>query len=297
MPQNFLFSYFQNNGEDGLHLAYSHDGLNWEPLKNHQPFLAPNVGKDKLMRDPCIYPGPDGRFHLVWTVSWKEKGIGYASSDDLIHWSEQQYIPVMEHEEKAQNCWAPEIIYDPEQKEYLIFWATTIPGLFPDTDYQSSTGETGKGNNHRMYSTTTQDFITFSPTKLFYDPSFNVIDLNIVKDKNRYIMFLKDESDKPFTPQKNIKIAYADHASGPYTNASEPITGDYWAEGPSAIKIGDTWHVYFDRYRDHFYGLITSTDLIHWQDKTDHLNMPNGTRHGSIFSVSDKVLKRLLKSQ
>jgi len=210
MPDNFLFSHFQNNGEDGLHLAYSYDGLNWAPLKKNKPFLSPKVGKDKLMRDPCIYPGHDGRFHLIWTVSWKEKGIGHASSDDLIHWSEQQCIPVMEHEENAQNCWAPEMIYDPEQKEYILFWATTIPDLFPDTDYQSDTGETGQGNNHRMYCTTTKDFATFSQTKLFYDPSFNVIDLNIVCDDNRYIMFLKDESNKPQTPQKNIKIAAED---------------------------------------------------------------------------------------
>lgn len=295
MSENYIFSYFQNNGEDGLHLAYSHDGLNWAALKNNTSFLTPQVGKDKLMRDPCIYPGHDGRFHLVWTVSWHEKGIGYASSDDLINWSKQKYIPVMEHEENAQNCWAPEMIYDPDREAYIIFWATTIPGLFPETDYQNSTGLPDQGNNHRMYCTTTQDFITFSPTKLFYDPSFNVIDVNIVQDTNRYIMFLKDETDKPFEPQKNIKIAYADHASGPYTNASAPITGDYWTEGPSAIKIGNTWHVYQDHYRDHTYGLITSTDLHHWEDKTTELNMPKGTRHGSVFCVSDTLLKKLLK--
>jgi hypothetical protein len=108
-------------------------------------------------------------------------------------------------------------------------------------------------------------------------------------------MFLKDESNKPQTPQKNIKIAYADHASGPYSNASEPITGDYWTEGPSAIKIGGTWHVYSDRYRDNVYGLITSTDLINWEDKTEQLNMPEGTRHGTIFRVSDDILKNLLQ--
>lgn len=26
----YMFSYFKNNGEDGLHLAYSIDGLKWE---------------------------------------------------------------------------------------------------------------------------------------------------------------------------------------------------------------------------------------------------------------------------
>lgn len=40
------------------------------------------------MRDPCIIAGPDGVFHLVWTISWNEKGIGYAHSKDLIHWTD-----------------------------------------------------------------------------------------------------------------------------------------------------------------------------------------------------------------
>ncbi|MEA3462682.1 MAG: glycosyl hydrolase, partial [Bacteroidota bacterium] len=94
----YLFSYFINNGEDGLHLAWSTDGLSWEALNNNQSFLKPETGKDKLMRDPCIIQTPDGIFHMVWTVSWGEKGIGYARSADLMNWSEQQYLPVMEHE-------------------------------------------------------------------------------------------------------------------------------------------------------------------------------------------------------
>src|SRR5690554_3672139 len=93
----FLFSYFTGNGEDGLHLAYSYDGLKWLALKEGEPFLKPTAGKDRLMRDPCIIQGPDGLFHMVWTVSWNEKGIGYANSADLIHWSEQKFLPVMEY--------------------------------------------------------------------------------------------------------------------------------------------------------------------------------------------------------
>jgi len=75
----YLFAYFKGNGEDGLHLAYSLDGYKWAALKNDQSFLKPTVSKDKLMRDPCIIKGKDGLFHMVWTVSWNDKGIGYAS--------------------------------------------------------------------------------------------------------------------------------------------------------------------------------------------------------------------------
>ena len=142
----YLFSFFKGNGEDGLHLATSTDGLKWAALNNNESFLSPKVGNDKLMRDPCIIRGGDNKFHMVWTVSWNEKGIGYANSSDLIHWSEQQYIPVMEHEPGARNCWAPEIFYDEDSKQYLIHWATTIPGRFPETE---TLGD--DKYNHRMY--------------------------------------------------------------------------------------------------------------------------------------------------
>src|SRR5690606_29176436 len=75
----YAFSYFKGNGEDGLHLAYSYDGFSWKALNNDQSVLEPELSKDKLMRDPCIIRGGDGRFHMVWTVSWTDQGIGYAS--------------------------------------------------------------------------------------------------------------------------------------------------------------------------------------------------------------------------
>ena len=288
-PQNvYLFSYFKGNGEDGLHLAYSRDGLKWTVLKSDSSFLTPQVGRKKLMRDPCIIIGQDNLFHLVWTIGWQEKGIGHACSNDLIHWSEQKYIPVMEHEPKAQNCWAPEIFYDDVRKQYLIFWATTIPGKFPKSDNQDG------HNNHRMYFTTTKDFNTFSETKIFYDHGFNVIDATIVKDGNRFAMFLKDETNKPFTPPKNIRIAYSDNAEGPYSSPSEPISGDYWAEGPTVIKIKEKWHVYFDKYRLGSYGLIVSSDLENWTDVSDQLKFPKGLRHGTVFQVQESILKKLL---
>ena len=117
---HYLFSYFTGNGEDGLHLAHSTDGYHWKPLNEGKSVLTPAAGKDKLMRDPSIIAGKDGRFHMVWTVSWGEKGIGYASSRDLINWSPQRYLPVMEHQPGTINCWAPELFYDEATKNYLL---------------------------------------------------------------------------------------------------------------------------------------------------------------------------------
>lgn len=283
----YVFTYFKGNSEDGLHLAYSEDGYKWEPLKNDTSFLTPEVGKDKLMRDPCVIKGGDGLYHMVWTVSWTDKGIGYASSKDLIHWSKQEFIPVMAHEEKTRNTWAPEITYDQKSKKYMIYWASTIEGEFPETQ---STEE--KGYNHRIYYTTTKDFKKFKKTKLLYEPGFNVIDSSILKDENGYIMFLKDETKVPV--QKNLKIATSKKLEGPYSKASEPITGNYWAEGPTATKINGEWVVYFDKYRDHKYGAVKQTSKG-WEDISDQVSFPKGTRHGTVIKVSADVIAALKK--
>ncbi len=286
----YMFSFFQNNGEDGLHLAYSEDGLEWKALNNNQSFLTPQVGEDKLMRDPCIIQGGDGKYHMVWTVSWEERGIGYASSEDLINWSEQKYIPVMHHEPKAENCWAPEIYYAEDTEQYMIYWATTIPGRFPETD---TLGD--KNWNHRMYYTLTKDFNTFSEAKVLYDHGFNVIDATIHKIDGEYVMFLKDETLKP-KPEKNVRIAYSNQLTGNYTPPMPPITID-WVEGPSAIETDRGWIVYFDMYEEKKYGAVLSKNLKEWTDITDEIFFPKGTTHGTVFKVKRNVLNNLLKSE
>ncbi|MEQ8552806.1 MAG: glycoside hydrolase family 43 protein [Cyclobacteriaceae bacterium] len=286
-PDVYMFSFFQGNGEDGLHLAYSHDGYTWTPLKNNESFLTPEVGEDKLMRDPCIIKGPDGKFHMVWTVSWHERGIGYSNSEDLINWSEQKYVPVMEHEPDANNCWAPEVFYDEKQGLYMIYWATTIPGRYPETD---DSGDNGL--NHRMYYVTTKDFEEFSETKLLYDQGFNVIDAVITTHQDEYIMFLKNETKVP-EAEKNIRIARSKNLTEGYGPASDPITIN-WVEGPTVTKIDDQWVVYFDMYTKHRMGAVASSDLENWKDISDQINFPEGTRHGTVFKVNQKILDNLL---
>jgi beta-xylosidase len=283
----YLFSYFKNNGQDGLHLAYSEDGLKWTALKGDSSFLKPMVSKDKIMRDPCIIRGADGLFHMVWTDSWTDRGIGYASSKDLIHWSEQVQLMVMDKEPTAQNCWAPEVTYDDATKTYMLYWASTIPGRFAQAD----TSAEGKKNNHRIYYQTTKDFKTYSDTKLLYEPGFSTIDATIVKDGKQFIMFFKDETKAPVA--KNLHIAYSKNLVGPYGTPTPKITGNYWAEGPTTVKIGDKWIVYFDKYRDHKYGAITSTDLKNWTEISDQLVLPKGIRHGSVFKITPAELEVL----
>jgi len=288
----WIFSYFLDNGQDGMHLAYSRDGLKWTPLGGGRPSLAPTVG-GKLIRDPCIILGPDNVFHAVWTTGWYEQGIGIAHSADLIAWTGAAFLPVMVHERKAANAWAPEILYDEETAQYLIFWSTTIPGRFPETDDSGSVNKEGIALNHRIYRTTTRDFAKYSRAELFLDPGFNVIDATILRDGARFLMLLKDETLRP-EARKHIRLATADHALGPYVVGREVISKENWVEGPTAFRAGLDLFVLYDAYTRKRYEGVRSRDLKTWTALGAELEMPPGARHGSVLAVPERILKGLL---
>jgi beta-xylosidase len=277
-----LFAYFTGNGESGLHFARSEDGLAWRPVAGGRVFMAPEVGeKERLVRDPCVVRGPDGVYHLVWTPGWGERGIGYAHSTDLVRWSKQRYLPVMEAHPGARNCWAPELFHDAAAGRWMIFWASTLPSMEAATPGPEGTW------NHRMYHTTTVDFAGFAPAARLYDHGFSVIDSTIARDGDGYVMVLKDETPDP--PQKNLRVARAPGPTGPWGPPSAPITGDYWAEGPTLLHRDGRWWVYFDRYREGRFGLVVSADLKTWEDWSDRVALPPGARHGTVFTAPRTV--------
>jgi hypothetical protein len=289
----YLFTYFTGNGEDGLHLAWSADGYHWSALGGGRSFLIPRVGKDRLMRDPCLARGPDGTYHLVWTSGWWDRGIGHASSKDLRHWSDQQEIPVMAGEPTARNSWAPELVWDETRGEFMIFWATTIPGRFPAT-----AGASEDQLNHRIYGTSTRDFRTFTPTRLLLDPGFNCIDATFLRADGRWVMIIKDETKFP-QPKKNLRLIEAKTVQGPFGPAAAPFTpAGLWVEGPTAIKIGDDYLVYFDAYAQKHFGALRSRDLKTWEDVTAQMTFPHeGTpqrmRHGTVLAVPRALIDPL----
>lgn len=280
----YMFTSFHEPADKGLRFLYSYDGYKWNDL--NKVFLKPAVGNQKVMRDPSIVKGPDGTFHLVWTSSWKgDKGFGYASSKDLVNWSEQKFIPVMEHEPATVNVWAPELFYDEDNKRFIIIWASTIPFRFPK-------GQEDENNNHRMYYTTTSDFKAFSPATLFLDPGFSVIDAVIVKRKaNDFVLVLKDNT----RPMRNIKVGFGKTALGPYTNVSEPITESF-TEGPAVAKAGNEYLIYFDSYRDKKYGSVKTIDFKTFTDASNETSIPAGHKHGTIFKANRKILKGLQRT-
>lgn len=280
--QAWLYTSFREPATGGLRLLYSKDGYNWTDLG--RSFLQPEAGAAKIMRDPSIAQGPDGTFHLVWTSAWTgNEGFGYASSKDLVHWSPAQLIPIMKNEPEAVNVWAPEIYYDEEEThQFIIVWASTIPYRFPK-------GEEDEKNNHRLYYTTTKDFKTFAPARLFLDPGFSAIDAAIVKEApGKYVLVLKDNT----RPNRNIKVAFSNHAMGPYTNVSEAFT-PHFTEGPSVLHKGREWLIYYDAYRDKKFGAMKTTDFKTFTDITNNIHVPEGHKHGTIIKVSRKQIRNI----
>ncbi len=277
----FLFTSFRGNGEDGLRYAYSFDGYHWTNVPG--TFLKPSVGPSKLLRDPSLLRGPDGTFHLVWTTGWKQdQGFGCASSTNLVDWPEQQFVPVMEFEPTTVNVWAPELFYDDGEKQFIIIWASTIPGRFADKLEPHN-------NNQRLYYTTTRDFKTFAPAKLFFEPGYSAIDGFIVKDGARYVLLHKDNS----RPEMHLRVAFGATPLGPWTDVSEPFTPKF-TEGPAALKIGGDWLIYFDAYRAGIYGAVKTRDFKTFTDITKEVTFPEGHKHGTAIRVTRKDLERVL---
>ena len=279
----WVFTSFHEPADKGLRMLYSYDGKKWTDLDT--VLLRPSVGTQQVMRDPSMVQDKNGVFHLVWTSSWRgDKGFGYASSKDLLNWSAQQFIPVLQKEPVVVNTWAPELFYDKDADQFMIIWASCIPGRFERGIEEDS-------NNHRMYVTTTKDFKAFSETKLFLDPGFSVIDAVIVKrgDKD-YVLVLKDNT----RPERNLKVAFADNPMGPWTNISKPFS-DKFTEGPSVIKLKKEWLIYFDSYQKKIYEAVSTTDFKKFKNVANTILVPAGHKHGTIVPVKRKTLRQLVK--
>lgn len=280
--QVYMFTSFHEPADAGLRMLYSYDGYKWKDLDT--VLLKPLVGNQKVMRDPSIAVGKDGTFHMVWTCSWKnDLGFGYSSSEDLINWTEQKHIEIMSHEPSTVNVWAPELFYDADKDEFLIIWASTVPFRFPK-------GIEDEDNNHRLYYTKTKDFKEFSEAALFYDPGYSSIDATLLKRNSKdYVLVFKDNT----RPERNIKVAFGKSPLGPFANESKPFTKQF-TEGPTVLKAGGKWLIYFDAYKDFKYSAVRTNDFVNFEDISDQVTVPAGHKHGTVFKADKKVLDNLL---
>lgn len=281
----YVSSSFHEPADEGLRFIYSRDGLHWDSIPG--TWLAPELG-DSIMRDPSVWRGEDGTYHLVWTIAWKgDTGIGYSSSTDLIHWTPQRRIPVMDSIRHTYSVWAPELFFDDTKGEYMIVFTAQV-------DDKTSTGRRNEhGDYHRMYYVTTRDFVAFSEPRLLYDAGYSCIDGVIVKrGEGDYVLVAKDNRKA----NSNLRVAFSRRPEGPYTlPLSRPFTGIF-AEGPSVTKMGDTYYIYYDLYRRHIYGASTTKDFIHFTDVTSNAAFPAGHKHGTVFKAPASTVEALIRA-
>ncbi len=280
----YMFSYFQEtNGYNGLHLAYSLDGLSYHAV-NGDAGIVQDTQSTPFMRDPSIRYGPtDGKFHLTYTTGWYVTNFGYMESSDLLNWTGQKQVNIMGSVPTTQEVWAPESYWDAANNQYIVYWSSEV---------------TSQASGLRIYRSTTTDFNTFSTPSVFYDPGFSTIDATLVKDGSNYRLIAKDERNG----NKYIyKTGDSANAIGPYpTSPLQRVTPtNYAAEGPTVIKIGNTWDVYNDHYTTQIMGAMASTDgMATWNEYTSYVSFPrNNTstnaRHGDVFTVPMSVAQNL----
>ena len=278
----YLFTSFRGSG-DGLHMAWSEDGKEWTELAS--VYIKPTVGS-KLMRDPHILRDKNGVYHLVWTTGWHDQGIGYANSKDLVHWSSQKYIPLMEKVEGTDNCWAPETFYDEKRDEFMITWSSDVKDRFPET-------RSSDRMNNRTYYVTTKDFRSFSDPEVLIDPGFDHIDTTIIHEGNRYLAVIKEGDRQKKGIHGPIHYMTAKDPHGPWKLQTPPIVTER-AEGPALIKLGNEYLLYVDFYSNGRYGAYTTKNWKNWKNISDEVSTVKGQRHGTVLEVPGATVKDLL---
>lgn len=208
--EGYLFGHFIGEAkahEEQIYFAVSDDGLNFRDMNNGKAVLTSEVG-EKGVRDPYICRSKEGdRFFLIATDlsiynrgGWFQNEQGYYDasttgshnlvlweSDDLVNWGEPRLLPVAP--ENAGMAWAPEMVFDDESGEYIIFFASSI--MNPETKY--------KAKPNAIYYVATRDFVHFSDTKIFIDNQCDpdgkpreIIDTTVIKIGDYYYAASKD---------------------------------------------------------------------------------------------------------
>ncbi|MDQ0911642.1 beta-xylosidase [Streptomyces canus] len=308
----YLFAYFTGEGTaDGEQIRYAlsrgNDPLHWRELNQGKPVLTSTIG-EKGLRDPFVIRSPKGdKFYLIATDlrmyknssgSWDDvqrhgsKSIMIWESTDLVHWTDQRLVKVAP--DNAGNTWAPEAYWDDSLGEYVVFWASK---LYADDD----PGHTGSTYNKMLYATT-KDFRTFSAPKVWDDPGYSVIDSTVVKYKDTYYRYTKDERD-PTSSSPCAKFITGEKSTS-LTSTKYDLVADCIGsgaldrgEGPTVFKSNTEkkWYLFIDEYGGRGYVPFETTDLDsgQWTPSTNY-QLPASPRHGTVLPVTQKEYDRLL---
>lgn len=309
----YAFAYFTGNSLAGenIYMAASrgNDALHWDETNGGKPILTSTMGT-KGLRDPFVIRSPEGdKFYMIATdlsigsgTSWdssQRQGSQYLEvweSYDLKNWSEQRHVKVSPS--TAGNTWAPEAYYDTSIGAYVVFWASKI---YAESDPGHTTGVVNK----MMYSTT-RDFRTFSEAKVWNDPGTSVIDSTVIKDKDTFYRFTKDEGGVSgcvdiMQEKSNNLLAVDLPTTNPRNWALQSScigknAGTAAVEGPTVFKSNteEKFYLFLDEFGGRGYIPLESTSLEtpSWKLSTNY-DLPASPRHGTVLPVTQTELDAL----
>lgn len=163
-----------------------------------------------------------------------------------------------------------------------MIWSSTV-GDYPKKTY-----------DHRIWGTTTRDFIEYSKSEIFFDPGHNVIDANVAYHDGLYWMAWKDErgENKAGTDYKTIHISTTARIGEAWSERSAPLSPAL-TEGPTLFRRGDQWMMFFDYFMGNRFGAISSRDGKTWMDITNQVQFPPHPRHACVLEVDEEIARGL----
>jgi hypothetical protein len=285
----YLMAYFrsgpkQTDMQRQLYYAFSRDGLHWYELNDNKAVWSTPVGGE-IIRDPYLNKGPDGNYYLVHTMNSvsgspnARKEIGFAKSRDLITFTDARPLNVMGNYSEVGNSWAPEWTWDEASRRYMVYWSSTLNPVAV--------------NDNRIFKSYTTDWKTFTPAEPVFDPGHSIIDASITPYNGKYYMFFKDETARPM----RNRMAVSDKLDSGYGSISELITPNM-TEAPEVLQVTgqQKWYLYYDYWADGKYGVMESTDMVHWSKELpeDGFRFPYQRRHAAFFPISEEELFKLI---
>lgn len=287
----YLFAYFKGNNieEEAVCYAISNDGYNYLSLNNNNPVInSKQISSTGGVRDPHILRGEDGRtFYMVLTDMTSSKGwesnraMILLKSTDLVNWTssiiniQQKYTG----QEGLKRVWAPQTIYDPAVRKYMVYWSMKhddgvdiIYYAYANKDFTDLEGEPR---------------ILFSPQN-----KKSCIDGDIINKNGIFHLFYKTEGHG-----NGIRLAMTDSlASNKWIEQPgyKQQTSDA-VEGSSVFKRinSDTYILMYDVYMKGKYQFCESKDLDVFKVIDHDISMNFHPRHGSIIPITRRELKVL----
>jgi hypothetical protein len=315
---SYLFAFFSDNSPRGEQVRYaiSDDGFDYKSLNFGRPVVASDtISLKKGVRDPHIMRGEDGKtFYMVLTdmrssEGWQSNdGLVLMKSTDLIHWQHTAIdfptrFPNLAgfDRQNLHAVWAPQTIWDPVEKKYMIYYSIGRH----DWEYPTDDPNFNQPYFRIFYSYANEDFTDITEPKLLFDFGTAAIDGDIVYDaKNqKYVLFFKDEGRSVMNKKGNFRTrqgvmrATSKSLTGPYTVEYRHLQkpGQYPVEGSSVFPLinSDEFILMYDCYANGFYQFCKG-DLKNFTYVKDTPTRGTFTpRHGSVMHITKAERERL----